>query len=104
MTALQHPVAWAAPRPLWSAGGTRGLAPSILRFASDDFMDRLMAVMANDPGRIGDYLARSETWRTAQGEDAASDLVDRVPLPAPIKRARVATRLKAPAAARAVRA
>ena len=51
MTALQHPVAWAAPRPLWSAAGGRGLAPSILRFASDDFMDRLIAVMANDPGR-----------------------------------------------------
>ena len=95
MSALQHPVTWAAPRPLWSAAGERGLAPSILRFASDDFMDRLMAMLANDPGRLGHYIARPETWRTAQGEETAADLVDHVPLPAPMKRARLATRLKA---------
>ena len=99
MTALQHPVTWAAPRPLWSAAGGRGLAPSILRFASDDFMDRLIAVLANDPSRIGAYVAKPETWRTAQGEDIAADLVDRVPLPAPMKRARLSTRLKAAPAA-----
>ena len=95
MSAATRPVTWAAPRPLWSSGGGRGLAPSILRFASDDFMERLIAVLENDPGRIGDYVARPETWRTAIGEDVVADLVDRVPLPAAMKRARLATRLKA---------
>jgi hypothetical protein len=100
VNAVVHPVAWAAPRPLWSAGGGgRGLAPSLLRFATDDFMDQLQAVLAHDPGRIGQFVARPETWRTAQGGDIAADLVDRVPLPAPMKRARLFTRLKtAPAA------
>lgn len=94
MTALHHPVTWAAPRPLWSAGGGRGLSPSILRFASDDFMEQLMACLENDPGRLGDYIARPESWRSPQGSAQPGDLIDRVPLPSPLKTSRFATRLK----------
>ena len=42
--------------------------PAILRFASDDFMDQLhRRRSARDPARIGDLLARPETWRTPAG-------------------------------------
>jgi hypothetical protein len=91
---MHHPVTWTGPRPLWSAGGGRGLPPSILRFASDDFMDQLIAMLENDPGRLGDYIAKPETWRSPQGSTLQPDLVDRVPLPAPLKKSRLSTRLK----------
>ncbi|MFZ1737844.1 MAG: hypothetical protein WAT83_07920, partial [Sphingorhabdus sp.] len=94
MTAMHHPVTWAAPRPLWSAGGGRGLPPSIPRFASDDFMEQLIACLENDPGKLGDYVAKPETWRSPQGSGQPSDLIDRVPLPAPLKKSRFSTRLK----------
>jgi hypothetical protein len=63
---------WTAPAPLWpeAAAGASVAArrdslsrPAILRFASDDFMDDFLALMGNDPARLGDYLARPETWR-----------------------------------------
>ena len=97
MTALAHPLTWASPRPLWRGAGAPGRAPTILRFASDDFMDQLLAVLAVDPGRLADHVARYETWRTPQGATAESDLVDRVPLAEPLRKRRLLTRLaKAP--------
>lgn len=87
---MEHVVRWIAPAPLWGrfegANGT-GTAfltadqarPSILRFASDDFMDQLLAMLAADPRQIGSLLARPETWRSQLGD--APDLVERVPLP-----------------------
>ncbi len=97
MTALAHPLTWASPRPLWRGAGTPGRAPTILRFASDDFMDQLLAILAVDPGRLAEHVARYETWRTAQGATVESDLVDRVPLAEPLRKRRLFTRLaKAP--------
>jgi len=88
-----HPVAWQAPRPLW--GGLAGTgAPAILRFAGDDFMDQMLATLANDPARIGERLARPETWRSPPGETAETDLVQRVPLPGLIADARRKRALK----------
>jgi hypothetical protein len=95
---MHHPVTWAGPRPLWSTGGGRGLSPTILRFATDDFMEQLIALLANDPGRLGEYIARHETWRSPQGSTLAPDAIDRVPLPSPLKKSRFATRLKTAAA------
>lgn len=93
MTALGHPVTWAGPRPLWS--NTRGLggAPAILRFAHDDFMEELNGLLETDPGLLAGYVARHETWRTPQGGSEPADLVERVPLPAPIRQARRQTLL-----------
>ena len=63
---------WTAPAPLWheAAAGVNVVSrrdalsrPAILRFASDDFMDDYLAMMGNDPSRLGDYIARPETWR-----------------------------------------
>jgi len=88
-----HPVAWQAPRPLWSGLVGAG-APAILRFAGDDFMDQMLATLANDPARIGERLARPETWRSPPGETAETDLVQRVPLPGLIADARRKRALK----------
>jgi len=93
VSALDHPLTWAAPRPMWRGGASPGRAPTILRFASDDFMDQLLAVLESDPHALPGYVARPETWRTPQGQLAATDVVDRVPLPAPLKQARLRTRL-----------
>lgn len=69
---MQEPLQWTAPAPLWqeAAAGASVAArrqslsrPAILRFASDDFMDDFLALMGNDPARLGDFLARPETWR-----------------------------------------
>lgn len=78
-----HPVLWTSPTPLWGRFGPYTSAdqarPSILRFASDDFMERMLAMLAADPRRIGEVIARPETWRTEVG--ATPDLVERVPMP-----------------------
>lgn len=98
MTALAHPLTWASPRPLWRGAGTPGRAPTILRFASDDFMDQLLAILAVDPGQLSSHVARYETWRSVQGATTGSDLVDRVPLAEPLRKRRLLTRLaRAPA-------
>lgn len=93
MTALAHPLTWASPRPLWRGAATPGRAPTLLRFASDEFMEQLLGLLATDPARLADHVARFETWRTPPGPLATEDLVERVPLPGPIKAARLVTRL-----------
>ena len=93
MTALGHPLTWASPRPLWRAAATPGRAPTILRFASDEFMEQLLGVLATDPGRLAEHVARYETWRTPPGGLATPDLVDRVPIPAPLRKQRLLGRL-----------
>ncbi|MEA3061802.1 MAG: hypothetical protein QOJ94_1583 [Sphingomonadales bacterium] len=103
MTALAHPLTWASPRPLWRGAAAPGLAPSLLRFASDDFMDQLLAVLAVDPGRLADHVAHYETWRSPQGATADSDLIDRVPLAEPLRKRRRLTRLARPPAPAASR-
>jgi hypothetical protein len=69
---MRHEVQWVAPAPLWpeaAAGASddvrRALRrPALLRFAGDDFMDEFMALIEHDAPRLGEYLARPETWRT----------------------------------------
>jgi hypothetical protein len=53
--------------------------PSILRFASDDFMQQMLSILETDPRQMGRLIARPETWRSETAE--APDLVERVPLP-----------------------
>ncbi|MEL7444407.1 MAG: hypothetical protein AAGK02_01180 [Pseudomonadota bacterium] len=88
MTALDHPLTWAAPRPLWRAAGQPGLQPAILRFAQDDFADQLLGAMSSAPGAIANFVARYEDWRTPLGKTTAPDLAQRIPLPATIKQNR----------------
>jgi hypothetical protein len=92
-----HPVQWIAPQPLWgrfaAAGDAPGSAsalkaddqyrPSLLRFASDDFMNQLFATLDRDPRQIASYLARPETWRNPMNDGV--DLVDYKQVPQPAK-------------------
>jgi hypothetical protein len=79
-----HPVQWQSPQPLWSRFGGEATSadqarPAILRFATDDFMEQMLGTLARDPARLGQLVARPETWRAPM--DGAADLAARVPLP-----------------------
>jgi len=79
--ALNHPVSWVAPQPYWrpgpvSADSRAALAqPQILRFASDEFIEELLATLESDPAQLTQYTAQPETWREPHAG----------PLPAPEK-------------------
>ena len=88
MTALAHKIAWQAPRPLWRGTTPFAAAPQILRFASDDFMDQIIATLTNEPTRISERIAQPETWRTPPAKTAATDMIQRVALPAPLVEAK----------------
>jgi hypothetical protein len=83
-----HPVAWQAPQPLWARFGvdreTAATAadqarPAILRFATDEFMDEMLATLARDPSRLDALVARPETWRAPAA--TPPPLIERTPLP-----------------------
>lgn len=100
---IAHHVLWTSPAPLWGrfgepddsgevvarAGTADQARPAILRFDSDDFMERMLAALAQSPRTVGDLVARPETWRTPLAQTA--DGVDRRLLP---RRARVLERLR----------
>ena len=87
-TAAAHPIAWQAPRPLWRGATPFAQVPQILRFASDEFMEQLIATLEEDPAALSQLVARPETWRTPTARMETADLVQRVPLPAPIATAK----------------
>src|SRR5215216_1147870 len=69
---MREQLQWTAPAPLWGAAAEAAnlaarrstlLRPAILRFASDTFMDDFLALVQNDPARMGELVARPETWR-----------------------------------------
>lgn len=88
MVTMHHPIAWQAPRPLWRSRPAYRPAPQILRFASDDFMEELLAALEEDPASLSRRVARPETWRTPEPQFQTPDLVARVPLPAPVAEAK----------------
>src|SRR6476469_5067055 len=62
--------------PLWPMTGDPLVAgnrlkfrtPTILRFATDDFMDDLHSLLAMEPSRLSEYVALPETWTSPPGE------------------------------------
>jgi hypothetical protein len=61
-------VQWIAPPPLWqelssATDPTSFRSPSILRFASDTFMQDLQGVLKSSPQSLRNYVAQGETWR-----------------------------------------
>ncbi len=58
--------------PLWAENSSTGIRirnedlapyPSILRFATDTFMQDMIDVMQENPKRIAEWVAKPETWR-----------------------------------------
>jgi hypothetical protein len=88
VNALAHKVTWQAPRPLWRGATKFQARPQLLRFASDDFMEQLLATMAEEPARLSDRIARPETWRDPPMAVDLKDPIVRVPLPAPMQEAK----------------
>lgn len=80
-----HELAWTAPQPFWTdpAGSVQdGLdRPRILRFATDDFMQELLAELERDPTGLADRAVFRETWRGPAGvaPQPASDWLEREP-------------------------
>jgi hypothetical protein len=71
---MKEAIQWTAPSPLWenalglSAAVSRRSElnrPSILRFATDDFMDVFLRMLSHDPQRLNQFVAFPETWRGA---------------------------------------
>ncbi len=56
---------WVAPSPLWQnhkQSSDQDLRkPTLLRFKSDNFMEELVALLANDVDRLKDFIASQET-------------------------------------------
>jgi hypothetical protein len=69
----QHIIQWATPSPLWKELITNGSSrpvegfgvPAILRFATDDFMQKYHDTLSTDPLKLGEFRAVPETWRGA---------------------------------------
>ncbi len=69
---MKHSVRWQAPMPLWAESSSTGLRikdtgiapqPSILRFATDAFMEEMLLMLNDNPKRIVEWVAQPETWR-----------------------------------------
>jgi hypothetical protein len=76
---------WTAPSPLWAEAAdpqhpelrAAMQRPSLLRFATDTFMEEFLSMMEADPSRLGGYLAQPETWRLPTAAPEASEEVPR---------------------------
>ena len=70
-----HPVRWVTAAPLWSSVLAaqspspeeleRMQRPALLRLASDDFMDDLVALLADKPARLTELEAAPKSYRAA---------------------------------------
>jgi len=82
---LTAQIQWLAPPPLWqelsTAADTSAFrSPSILRFATDTFIQDLQSVLASAPQTLRNYVAQAETWRNP---GAGIDYTYTGPAPAP---------------------
>ncbi|HEV8549202.1 MAG TPA: hypothetical protein VGQ57_09240 [Polyangiaceae bacterium] len=65
-----HVIKWLKPAPLWRDAGVEVAAlttPSILRFASDSFMEEFLALAERDPDAIANLSVAHETWKRPMG-------------------------------------
>jgi hypothetical protein len=78
--AVKRSLGWVAPGPLWSGFGdlsddanrSRFARPAILRFANDNFMEEMMGALALYPERLGEWVARWESWEKPMKNPAAA--------------------------------
>jgi hypothetical protein len=62
----RHEIQWVTAAPLWHAREVAPgaiVAPDILRFESDDFMERLAETLARHPARLVDQVAGPQSYR-----------------------------------------
>lgn len=79
-----HYAQWMAPAPFWTATAAAGdvqgrndlLRPTILRFASDDFMTHYLAVLEQNPAQLAGLIAQWETWRGALPASPSEKLLE----------------------------
>jgi len=62
-------ITWMSAAPLW---GQLNSQPGLLRFASDEFIEALNRLLAQEPERLPEYLAQPETWRDPLPQPAAA--------------------------------
>jgi hypothetical protein len=86
---MEDLVQWTTPAPMWPTfGDASGPAPlgaarqamqqpAILRFATDTFMEEFTALMESEPWRLGEFVARPETWRGPTPPPAPGENVPR---------------------------
>ena len=75
---------WTAPSPLWAALSNstdaavrkRLRQPTLLRFATDDYMQEFVTMLDTDSTRMGQYVAQPETWR---GPSPEPELPEKLP-------------------------
>ena len=86
-------VEWTTAAPLWRLTGdptvtenrVKFRTPTILRFATDTFMDEFQNLLSTEPQRLIEYVATPETWNSPPNE----------PAPAPQKSGLALTLLRA---------
>jgi len=69
-------VEWTMAAPLWTTAGNPTVSanrltfrtPTILRFASDNFMDDFHSVLSMQPSQLSSYVAVPETWTCPPSE------------------------------------
>jgi hypothetical protein len=67
---IRHEITWLAPEPLWKKGDVADITtrngspwqPTILRFDNDLFMEETLSLLAHDPERLSERVAKPETW------------------------------------------
>lgn len=81
---MDHQVQWTAPAPLWAALSNstdaavrkRLQQPTLLRFATDDYMQEFVTMLDTDSTRMDQYVAQPETWR---GPSPEPELPEKLP-------------------------
>jgi hypothetical protein len=88
----RHPVRWVTAAPLWSSlvaiddPSAKDLArmqrPALLRLTSDDFMEELATLLADDPAKLRDLEATPKSYRAAPpgADDSYEPPIDQVKL------------------------
>ncbi|HEY2115104.1 MAG TPA: hypothetical protein VGJ51_08430 [Candidatus Angelobacter sp.] len=96
-------VEWTMAAPLWRLTGdpkvtqnrVKFRTPTILRFASDTFMDDFHSLLLAEPQRLGEYVVAPETWNSPPSEPAPAPQKSGLALTLLRARNRVVERLQA---------
>jgi hypothetical protein len=75
---VRHSITFTAPQPFWRPGTPSSrdaiAQPQILRFATDEFVEELLATLERNPSALPAYAAQPETWREPMGAPAPDPL------------------------------